>query len=130
MDFELTILFWSIILGIVHIMLASQASLSQRGMKWNWSSREGNPPPLKGMAGRVSRASDNFKETFPFFVASVLLVHVLGKESATSNNGALFYFCARVLYLPIYAFDVTYVRTAVWGISMAGIFMILLSAWK
>jgi uncharacterized MAPEG superfamily protein len=53
----------SIVLGLVHIVLAHAASL-QRGYVWAASSRDEAVPALTGVAGRLARALQNFGETF------------------------------------------------------------------
>ena len=40
--------------------------------------------------------------------------------------GAQLYFWARVAYIPAYALGISYVRTAIWAASMAGLVMVLL----
>lgn len=122
---EISILGLAIVLGLVHILIAVQAATSRYGIKWNLSSREAKVPELDGMAGRLSRASKNFQETFPFFAAAVLGVAALGASTATTELGAQIYLGARVLYLPIYAFNVTVVRSLVWVVSLLGIFLVL-----
>jgi uncharacterized MAPEG superfamily protein len=63
----------AIILGIVQLLAATMASTQQRGFKWNLSSRDVVVPPITGKTARLDRAFKNFLETFPFFVASVLI---------------------------------------------------------
>jgi uncharacterized MAPEG superfamily protein len=41
--------------------------------------------------------------------------------------GAQLYFWARVAYVPLYAFGVTYVRTLAWTVATLGIVLVLLS---
>ena len=124
---ELRILFAVIILGVFHLMIATHLSTKQRGLKWNLSPRDGNPPELTGAAARVDRSYKNFMETFAFFAASVLLVHALQKHSQLASIGALVYLVCRVIYIPIYAMGVIGVRTIIWLISMVGIALILAS---
>jgi uncharacterized MAPEG superfamily protein len=127
MNIELQMLLWSCVLGILHIMLAAAASTRQRGMQWNLSSRGQEMPPLTGAAGRLSRASDNFKETFPYFLAAVVILQLLSKNNSVSALGAEIYLFGRMVYLPLYAFDVKYLRTAVWAVATGGIVLILIS---
>ncbi len=126
MAFELKMLVWSTVLGIVYVLVAATFGTMQRGLKWNASNRDGDAKPLVGVAARVDRASRNFLETFVFFVAAVLALLVAQKANATSAMGAHMYFMARVLYLPIYAIGIPYLRTLVWAASMAGIVMVLI----
>jgi uncharacterized MAPEG superfamily protein len=125
MPIELTLLGWSIVLGLVYVMFAITLATQQRGAKWNASNREGDFKPLTGMAARTSRASQNFLETFVFFVAAVLAVVVAQRTNAATALGVQVYFWARVVYLPVYAIGITYLRTLVWVVSLVGIVMVL-----
>ena len=75
MTFELKMLALSIALELVQIVLSGQAANLQRGYVWGASSRDDAVPALTGVAGRLARALQNFVETFPLFVAGVLIAH-------------------------------------------------------
>src|SRR5436190_20651326 len=122
---ELKILALSIVLGFVHIVVASHSASLQRGYRWTASARDEPLPPLTGMAGRLARALANFLVTFPFFAALVLLVHVTGTYGALSKWSVLLYFGGRLVYLPLYAFGVFLARSLVWNVATAGIFLLL-----
>src|SRR5262249_53964733 len=70
---ETTLLAASIFFGIVHIVIVSHLQSWRRGYRWTASSREQPGAPLTGVAGRVERALKNYAETFPFFVAAILI---------------------------------------------------------
>lgn len=125
MTIELQMLAWSVLLGLFQVMLAITFVTAQRGVRWNISARDQVMPPVTGVAGRLDRAAENFKETFPFFLAAVLMVQVLGRNSATTALGAQLYLAGRVLYIPLYAFGITHVRTAVWMLATLGIVLVL-----
>ena len=127
MRIELYVLCLSVILGLVHIVLASHSASLQRGYKWTASARDEPLPPLTGVAGRLARAVANFLETFPFFAALVLVVHVTGSYGALSKLGVLLYLAGRVAYLPLYAMGVYLVRSLAWNVATAGIFLLLVS---
>lgn len=130
MSFELVMLAASCVLCLIQIIISSHATSLQRGYRWTASSRDAETPPLAGVAGRLERALRNFLETFPVFVAAVLLVHVLGRESALSEWGAGLYLSARLVYLPLYAAGVPLLRSLVWNVAFVGIVLLLLaSAW-
>lgn len=125
MNSELAILGWAIVLGLVQVMLAASLSSSQRGMAWAAGPRDGAPPPVNSLAGRMDRARGNFLETFAFFAAAVLAVVIAGKTSPNTLLGAQIYFWARVAYVPTYAIGVPLLRTLVWAASMIGLVMVL-----
>jgi uncharacterized MAPEG superfamily protein len=125
MSFELAMLAASCVLCMLQIIIASHAASLQRGYRWTASARDAEVAPLTGVAGRLERALRNFLETFPIFVAAVFLVHVLGRETSLSAWGAGFYFSARLVFLPLYAFGIPLVRSLVWNMAFAGIVMLL-----
>jgi len=113
---ELTMLAWSVLLGFVYIFATSTVVTRERGMKWNGEAR-----PLSPLAGRLQRAQANFLETFPFFAAAAIAVVVAGRGNDTTALAAQAYFWARVVYLPLYAAGVPYVRSLVWAVSLLSI---------
>jgi uncharacterized MAPEG superfamily protein len=127
MRIELYVVCLSVILGLVHIILASHSASLQRGYKWAAGARDQLPAPLTGVAGRLERASHNFLETFPFFVAMVVVVHFTDAYGELSRWGAVLYLAGRVVYLPLYAFGVFLVRSLAWNVATAGIVLLLVS---
>lgn len=125
MDIEIRMLAWAVVLGLVQLLLAAAGMTLQRGVKWNASARDGEARPLAGVPGRLDRAWRNFLETFPFFAAAALAVIATGRQGQTSALAVQLYFWARVLYVPVYAAGIPYLRSAVWGVSMLGIAMLL-----
>ena len=128
MRIELLVVCLSVMLGLLHIVLASHLASLQRGYKWTASARDEPLPPLTGAAGRLARALANFLETFPFFLALVVVVHFNGAYGQLSKWGALLYLGGRVAYLPLYALGVYLVRSLAWNVATAGIILILVSA--
>ena len=125
MEIELQMLVWSIVLGLVHVLVAATLMTQQRGLRWNASPRDGVAAPLTGVAARVDRAFRNFLETFPFFAAAVLAVVATQRTDADTALGAQLYFWARLAYVPIYAAGIPYLRTAVWAVGLWGIVKLL-----
>ncbi len=121
---ELKMLLWSVILGLVQLLLAAQAATSQNGVSWNLSPRD-QKKELAGVAGRLDRAFKNFMETFPFFLAAVVMVQITTLSNGVTSIGVHLYFWARVVYVPLYALGIPGFRTLVWLISLIGIAMVL-----
>lgn len=122
--FELRVLGFSVLLGFVHILLASHSASTQRGYRWTASARDEPVAPLTGAAGRLTRALANFCETFPLFAALALAVVLAGQDGSVSQWGAGLYLAGRVLYLPLYALGVPLVRSLAWNVSAAGILLL------
>jgi len=126
MTFELKMLALSIALGLVQIVLASHAASLQRGYVWTASSRDEPVAALSRLAGRLTRALQNFVETFPLFAAAVLIAHFAGAHSWT-EWGVQLYFWGRIIYLALYVAGVFLLRSLVWNIATLGIVLVLLS---
>lgn len=124
MAFELQMLAAVVIVGIIHLLWAAAAAQPQRGLKWNTGPRD-EPVVLTGVAGRLERAFANFRETFPFFAALVIVDYLGGRLGMLTSVGALVYVVARAVYVPLYALGVPYVRSLAWVVSMVGILMLL-----
>lgn len=122
---ELTILALAAAFGLLQLLVAARFNNGQRGLAWNLGARDGEPPPVSAVAGRLERAYRNFMETFPFFVVAVLLADVSGRLSWFTLLGAYTYFGARIVYWPLYAFGVPGIRTLVWLVSIVGLGMVL-----
>ena len=126
MTTELSLLAWAVVLGLVHALATGMAAVQQHGLAYNMGPRD-EQKPLTGVGGRVNRAFANYMQTFPFFAAAVLVAHVAGRHSWATVLGAQLYLWARVAYVPLYAAGVPVVRTAAFGVSLAGIVLVLLA---
>jgi uncharacterized MAPEG superfamily protein len=126
MTLELTLLGWAIVLGLIQLLLAAFAKTKATGLKWAMGPRDDDPADDVGpFAERLARAQKNFMETFPFFVAAVLMADLLKSDGFLTAIGCQLYFWARVAYVPLYAFGVPYLRSVVWSTSIVGILMVL-----
>ena len=125
MTTELSMLCWSVVLGLLQIAIAATCSVGQRGLGWVAGARDAVLPPLTGIGGRLDRARANFLETFPLFAAAVLVAFALQRHDATTALGAQLYFWARLAYVPVYAAGIPYLRTLIWAASIVGIVLLL-----
>lgn len=122
---ELTILAWTLILAVLQIMLTSSLRTLETGPQYNAGARDNPGPPVGKLTGRLQRAQKNLFETLPLFIAAVLIAHLAGRDGALTLHGAQLFLLGRLMYVPLYAFGIPYVRTLVWLISMLGLGMIL-----
>jgi uncharacterized MAPEG superfamily protein len=125
MTIELRYLAGAVVLGLVHVLLLALLTVIQLGMVYGLSPRD-EGRRLTGVPGRVERAFGNFMQTFPFFAAAVLAGQALGRHGWMTEWGAALYFWARLVYVPMYAFAVTGLRSLVFIISFAGIVFVLM----
>ena len=126
MTTELTLLAWSIVLGLVHVIATGQFTTLQHGLSYGMSTRD-EQKEVTGVGGRVQRAFANYMQTFPFFAAAVLIAHVAGRHSLATVLGAHLYFWARLVYVPLYASGVPAVRTVAFLVAVLGIVLILVA---
>jgi uncharacterized MAPEG superfamily protein len=123
--FEMQMLGCAVVLGLVHILAAAHSASLQRGYRWTASARDEPVAPLTGVAGRLARALGNFSETFALFAALAIAVVVTGRTGTLSAWGAGLYLSGRIVYLPLYAFGVPFVRSLAWNVATAGIILLL-----
>ncbi|MBI1360805.1 MAG: hypothetical protein GC155_11060 [Alphaproteobacteria bacterium] len=128
MTTDLQVLAWALVLAFVQILLPAGARTLQYGLPWNAGPRDEAVPPPNKLAGRLDRAEKNLFETLPLFIGAVLVAHLAGVETGRIALGAWIYFWARVVYVPIYALGIPYVRTLVWIVSIVGLGMVLYAA--
>ncbi|MCE9650283.1 MAG: MAPEG family protein [Parvibaculum sp.] len=124
MSVELWCLFAAMVLCLVHMSAASFAFKAQVGNRYTVGARDQDRRPT-GVAGRLDRAQRNFLETFPVFVAAVLMVEHLGKSGDFSVWGALIYMAGRILFLPLYAAGVPWLRTFSWNFATLGLVLVM-----
>jgi uncharacterized MAPEG superfamily protein len=72
---------------------------------------------LEGWGARAIGASANAFETFPFFVAAVIVAHLAGADPGWSATWSLVYLAARILHGVFYASDLDMLRTAAFGLG-------------
>ncbi len=125
MSVELQLLAWSVVLLIAHISVQGALVAPLRGAAWNAGPRDDGQPPLGKHPGRAVRALENFKETYPAFIALALGLVAASKTGGTGALGAEMWFAARIVYLPLYLFGVPWLRTLAYGVSLIGLILML-----
>lgn len=125
MTTELTLLAWTLVLALVQIMLTANLRTAETGIEYNASARDGEAPPPRPVTARLQRAQANLFETLPLFIGAVLIAHVSGSEGDLTLWGCWMYLVARIVYIPLYAAGIPYVRSLVWLVSLAGLVMVL-----
>ena len=125
MTTELTLLAWSVVLGLVHVLLTGQLTTVTFGMKYGLSPRD-EKKELTGVPARVQRAFANYLQTFPFFAAAVLASQVAGRHNGATLWGSELYFWARLVYVPLYAAGIPVARTVAFVVATIGIVLVLI----
>jgi uncharacterized MAPEG superfamily protein len=119
----LTLLLWSAALAFVQMLIAVSACILQVGLPKLAGNRDGLPP-FSGWAGRAQRAHHNMLESLVLFAILVLVAEVTNKDTYMIRLGAQLFFWARLAYAVVYIAGVPWLRTAVWGVSVAGLVLI------
>ena len=119
---ELTCLELSVLLWVVHVLVQAGASQTALPLLWLLSARDKPVPPGGLFYGRATRALANYVENFTAF-AALDLAFIATHQSG--GWGPTIWIVARILYLPLYLFNVIYVRSAVWGLSLLAILIML-----
>ncbi|MFC0396889.1 MAPEG family protein [Paraburkholderia rhizosphaerae] len=125
MTIELTLLAWTLVVALIQVLVPALLRNRETGIAYNASARDAPGAPVGKLTGRLMRAQSNLFETLPVFAAAVLIAHVAGRDSAQTQLGAWLYLLARIVYVPLYAAGVPYLRSLVWAASLAGILLIL-----
>jgi uncharacterized MAPEG superfamily protein len=120
---ELMWLLWAVALALVQTLVAVTGAFLQVGLPPLAGNRE-NFPALAGWAGRADRAYRNMLQNLVLFTALVLVAVVAGKTNSTTLLGAQLFFWARLAYAFVYLAGIPWLRTAVWGVSIAGLVVI------
>ncbi|MFC4626503.1 MAPEG family protein [Daeguia caeni] len=117
----LTLVGWSVVLLAIHIVLQSTLATRELGLDWNAGPRDGGLKPQGILAGRAARAFNNFRETYPAFLALALALAIRDNAPAWGIHGAWAWFICRFAYIPLYLAGIPYIRSLVWLGSMAGL---------
>ncbi len=124
MSIELTMLLWVVILYLVQLLAQVLAGLMENGLGYSFGARDEWVNPT-GIASRIERAYYNLLESLPAFAALILIAIFTGKANEMTALGSQMFFWARLAYLPAYISGIPVVRTLIWGVSMAGLVLIL-----
>ncbi|WP_342360330.1 MAPEG family protein [Terrarubrum flagellatum] len=122
---EISVLGWSVLLLLVQIVAQTLSLVKDAGLGYAMSPRDANPA-ITDLTKRLTHALRNFAETYAAFVGLALALVVTGKAGGLGATGALVWFWARVIYVPLFAIGVPGLRTAVWTVSIVGLVLMLI----
>ncbi|MDR6103521.1 putative MAPEG superfamily protein [Agrobacterium larrymoorei] len=113
----------SVLILVVHVMLQALIATKELGREWNAGPRDDDRQATGKLAGRAKRASVNFRETYPAFIALAFGVIMAGDPSGIALIGAWIWLVCRVIYIPLYLMGIPYIRSLVWVGSMIGLLL-------
>jgi len=122
---ELIYLVWSAALTFVLVLIAVAGATLQCGLPTLAGNREGLPK-MTGWAGRAQRAHLNMLESLILFAVLVFVAQLAGIHNAMTLLGAQLFFWGRVAHAIVYVAGIPWLRTAAWGVSVAGLILIFL----
>src|SRR6185503_721321 len=120
---ELTYLVWTAALTVVLVVIAVTGATLEVGLPKLAGNRDGLPE-MPGWAGRAARAHRNMLESLVLFAVLVFVAHIVGIHNAMTILGAQLFFWGRVAHAVIYIAGIPWLRTAAWGVSIAGLALI------
>lgn len=121
------LLAWSVVLLVAHVLLQGMLATKELGTEWNVGPRDEGKQPAGKLAGRAARASSNFRETYPAFIALAAGLLFTGEVSGLGLTGAIIWFVGRIVYYPLYLAGIPYIRSLVWLGAMAGLGLMFLA---
>lgn len=124
MSFELYALVFSVVLLLAQITIQASYLTRELGTDYNASPRD-EERPLGVMGGRAKRMLANYLETYPGFVALVLVVAVAGASDWLTQWGAGLYLAARIAYVPLYLGGVPIIRSLAWLAAGVGLVLMI-----
>ena len=125
MSFELKVLTAATLWGFLQLVAAAQASNAQYGLRWAASPRDAEMPPLAPIPGRINRNFRNYMETFPFFVAAILIAEVAGVHNDLSYWGTIAYLSGRIVFTALYIAGIPLIRSLFWNVASFGMLAVL-----
>jgi len=125
MPIELYLLGATLVLALVQILITAHLRTRQYGIQWNAGPRDEAMPPLDPLPARMLRAQENLFETLPLFIGAVLAATVAGRLGLLTSIGAHLYFFGRLIYVPLYAIGIPYIRSLIWTVATAGLALVI-----
>ena len=123
MTIELQLLVWSLAVYALYLGAQSLIFRWRFGVMFAQTARDVPPKPEGDLLGRAERALKNFLETYPALIILLLVAHLADRDDALVLWGAGLWFAARIIYLPLYLFGVFMLRSLVWCVAAAGLFL-------
>lgn len=116
-------------LGVLQVLLQAGEYRRVHGVPYANTAQDVPPPGADSvLLGRLTRALRNLHETLPFFLGVVIILALMEHSTGVTRIAALLFAACRILYLPLYAAGVPYLRGLVWMISFVALLVLIGSA--
>lgn len=118
-----------IALGCVQVVLQAAEYRRVHGVAYaNSALDQPSAVPDSLLLGRLTRALRNLHETLPFFLGLVVILALMDVSTPVSRVAAMVFAGARVVYLPLYAMGIPYLRGMVWMVAFVAMIVLLVVA--
>ncbi|HEY5006809.1 MAG TPA: MAPEG family protein [Caulobacteraceae bacterium] len=119
---ELICLELALVLWFAHLFCQMGTAGRAFSTAYLFSSRDAQPPPKGVLWGRATRAFTNYVENLVAFAALDLGLIVTHHAAGFAPT---VWIIARAIYLPLYLFNVVYVRTFAAGVAMISLLVMV-----
>lgn len=126
MNVELTMLVYAGLLLFVLVFIQALVGIGAQGLMVMAGTRDELPPP-KTFQARTRRVVDNHREGLTMFAPLVLACVLANATGQWTALGAQLFFYSRLVHAVAYLAAIPLVRSAAWGVGMAGTAMVGLS---
>ncbi len=111
-----------IALGLFQLVLAAIEYRRVHGVHYANTARDkASAKADSPLLGRLSRAQANLMETAPYFIGICVIIAVTGTSTVATQVAAGIFVAARIVYFPLYALGVPYLRGLVWMVSFVAL---------
>lgn len=120
MSAEIYWLTWNVVLTAAMVIPYAVYRVGKLGGLWQAFLRPlpGDSPFADAWAHRAYRAHMNAFESLALFAPLAIAVQVTGTSNEVTQIAAATYFWARLIYAPMYYFNVPIFRTAIWFVGL------------
>ncbi len=116
----------SLALLLLQQLIQAQHTTMLHGLAYAMSSRD-KPVDVGALGGRLQRAKVNLIENLMLFAPVSILGELMQVNHHMVNLGAIIFFVARVIYVPLYWAGVPGLRTLAWLASVIGIVIVAIA---
>lgn len=120
---ELSVLLWSSILYLMHILVAAVGADANNGIAWAFGNHD-TQPELPEWVNRARRAQANLAENLLPFACLVLIVHGSDNAGHWSALGAQIFLVSRIAFWFLYLAGVKIIRSMVYLFGVVGMGMV------
>lgn len=124
---EFQVLGWAVVLAVVQLFLFAVPANREIGSAYLAGPRDEGRSLRPGVTARLQRAFLNHIEGLVLFTAAVVTAQGLGATGSATATAAWVYLGARVVYVPLYAYGVPWLRSVVWGVGLVATLVIALA---